>query len=157
MQASTHLVAALALAVAPWAATAQTPADHEQHHPGAAAPASPSSTAAPEQAVAAMERHLQRMREASRRLADARTPQERQALMNERRRLMQEGLQLMGPMRAMPQAAMGAAGGAGMPDGMGPQMMGAMMERHAWMDKRMEMVQSVLQMLLEPIDAPAAK
>lgn len=157
MQASTHLVAALALAIVPLAATAQTPADHEQHHPGAAAPASPSSATAPEQSVAAMDRHLQRMRDASRRLADARTPRERQALLHEHRLLMQQGLQLMAPMRAMPKAAMGAAGGAGMPDGMGPQMMGAMMERHALMDKRMELMQTVLQMLLEQIDAPAAK
>ncbi|MDV7395882.1 hypothetical protein RZS08_31110, partial [Arthrospira platensis SPKY1] len=120
MNASTPMAAALVLAIASFSAMAQTAAEHEQHHPGAAAPAAAASPVNPEQQASAMDRHLQAMRDMNRRMAEAKTPQERQALMAEHRQVMQDSMKMMGQMQVMPKAGMGAMGGSGMQGGMGP-------------------------------------
>jgi len=157
MNASIPKAAALALVIASFSATAQTAAEHEQHHPGATAPTTAASPVNPEQQASAMDRHLQAMRDMNRRMAEGKTPQERQALMAEHRQVMQDSMKLMGQMQAMPKAGMGAMGGAGTQGGMGPQMMGQMMQRHALMEKRMEMMESMMQMMIDQMGASSPK
>jgi len=165
------LAAGVLMATTAFAASAQTAAEHTQHHPeGTPTQAMP---ATPEAQMPAMDRQLRLMRDMSRKLATARTPQERQALMAEHRKTMQDSMQVMNQMQDMPMAGMGAMGegmmmgGGGMPGsaaspppatsgraarpapGMGPQMMEHMMQRHAMMEKRMEMMQVMMQMMME--------
>ena len=182
MNATKQLACALALGTASFVATAQTAAEHAQHHPEGATPtAAPATPVTPEQQMSAMDRQLQLMRDMSRRLAEAKTPQERQALMAEHQKTLQDSMKMMGQMQGMPMAGMGMMGGgmmmggAGMPGGpsmpppavangaaapvpgMGPQMMGQMMQRHAMMEKRLEMMQSMMQMMMDRMPAPPTK
>lgn len=174
MNASKPLALAMLIGMAAFSATAQTAAEHAQHHPdGATAPAQ----AAPEQQMSAMDKQLQLMRDMSRKLADAKTPQERQAVMAEHQKTMQDSMKMMGQMQGMPMGGMGMMsgpmmmGGTGMPGGsatppsaagstaapapdMGPQMMGQMMQRHALMEKRMDMMQAMMQMMMDRMPAP---
>ncbi len=163
------MAVALAIGLSAVAASAQTAAEHAQHHPDGAAPAAVQAPAAtPEQQLSAMDKQLQRMREMSRKMADAKTPQERQALMAEHHKTMQDSMKMMGQMQGMPPAGMGMMGmmanGAGTPGktatspspAMGQQMMGGMMQRHAMMEKRMEMMESMMQMMMERLPADAA-
>ena len=102
-----------------------------------------------------MDRQWHHMREMSRKMPEARTPQERQALMAEHHQAMQDGMKMMGQMQGMPMQGMGMRGGPGQADG--SQMMGGMMQRHAMMEKRMEMMQAMLQMMMDRMPAPASK
>jgi len=81
-------------------------------------------------------------------MAAARTPEERQALMAEHMKLMQEGMAMMGGMG--PGMGMGNMPGAkGKPGGaMSPQM------RQQMMEKRMDMMQSMMQMMMDRMQAP---
>ncbi len=88
-------------------AAAQTAAEHAQHHPGASAtaPATPAAaqTAMPSNAMgpgqmanmAGMDEHMKAMCAMHDRMAAAKTPEERQALMAEHMKLMQEGMGMM--------------------------------------------------------------
>jgi hypothetical protein len=152
MKASKPLAAALALVIASFVASAQTAAEHAQHHP-AAAPLPSAAPAAPEAQLSDMDRHLQHMREMSRKMAEARTPEERQTLMAEHRQVMRDGMKMMGQMQGKPMAGMGMMEGTGTQGGMGPQMM----QRHALMEKRMEMMQSMMQMMMDQMSAPSPK
>ncbi|WP_428851817.1 hypothetical protein [Imbroritus primus] len=164
-----------------FAACAQTTAEHAQHHPDGAATANTRpAPATPEAQMSAIDRQLRLMQDMSRKLANARTPQERQALMTEHRKTMQDSMQMMGQMQDMPMPGMGMRGdgmmmGAGMAGGpasspsatpggaarrapgMGPQMMERMMQRHAMMEKRMEMMQAMMQMMMESMPAAPAR
>ena len=178
MNASKPLALAMLIGITAFSASAQTAAEHTQHHPdGAAAPAQ-AVPATPEQQMAAMDKQLQLMRDMSRKLADAKTPQERQAMMAEHQKTMQDSMKMMGQMQGMPMGGMGMMsgqmmGGAGMSGssttppsapasgtsapGMGPQMMGQMMQRHALMEKRMDMMQSMMQMMMDRLPATPTK
>ncbi len=181
MKVSHSLPFTLLIAMASLAASAQTAAEHEQHHPGGAAPAtaSPAPRTA-EQQMSAMDTQLQRMREMSRKLAAAKTPQERQALMIEHQKAMQESMSMMGQMQGMSMGGMGGmgmmmGGGAGMPSSasnapvppdasaasaapaMGPQMMAGMMQRHIMMEKRMEMMQAMMQTMMDRMPASSPR
>lgn len=166
MNALKPLVMAMLIGLTAFTATAQTAAEHAQHHPeGAAAAAAQSASGTPQQQLSAMDKQLQLMRDMSRKLADAKTPQERQAVMAEHHKTMQDSMKMMGQMQGMQQPGMDMmgmmAGGAGMPGkmatspspGTGPQMMGGMMQRHAMMEKRMEMMESMMQMMMERLPA----
>ena len=176
MNSSKSIAAALAISLCSLAASAQTSAEHEQHHPDGAVPATaPSAPVTAEQQMSTMDQQLQRMRDMSRKLAQAKTPQERQALLAEHHKTMQAGMQLMGQQQAMPMTGMGMGmgmmGGASnmpsakpggnreLPDSgaspMGPQMMMGMMQRHAMMEKRMEMMQAMMQMMMDRMPADA--
>jgi hypothetical protein len=88
-----------------------------------------------------MDKQMQSMRQMHDRMARARTPEERQALMAEPTKLMQEGMSMMGGM------------------GPGTMGMGSMADRQQMMEKRMEMMQSMMQMMMDrlPAQPPAAK
>lgn len=125
------------------AGCAQTPPGHSAHHPGAsaAAPAQPMP-------MARMDEHMKAMRVMHDRMARAKTPEERNALMAEHHKLMQEGMGMMG--------GMGPGGMGGMMGNMqGPG--GDPAARQQMMEKRMEMMQSMMQMMMDRLPPVPAK
>ncbi len=100
--------------------------------------------------IAAMDAQMKAMREMHDRMVRARTPQERNALMAEQMKLMQDGM-----------AAMGGMGPGGMQGMQGMQGMGGMpsdmASRQLMLDKRMDMMQSMMQMMIDRIDAAPSK
>ncbi|NUO72555.1 MAG: hypothetical protein HOQ10_07550 [Frateuria sp.] len=149
---STAMVCVLTLTAA--LAFAQgDPQDHADHHPEGAAAAAPTAPA-PNTAAASGDRfaeQMTKMQDMHRRMQAARTPAERQALMGEHMKLMQSGMDMM--------AAMGGAGQPGVPQagaaGKGPdainQMggMGGMMAMHGGMERRMAMMEQMMQMMVD--------
>jgi hypothetical protein len=133
-------------------------------------------TASPEWA-AQMDQQMTAMRSMHDQMASAKTPAERNALMAAHRAVMQNGMQMMGGMGpGMGQHGMAGMGpgmgpgmGAGMSGGMGPRSAGpgAMpgqagtpedwAARQLWMEKRMEMMQSMMQMMVDRMPAEPAK
>ena len=89
---------------------------------------------------AMMDTHMKAMREMHDKMARARTPEERNALMAEHMKLMQDGMAMMGGMGPGGMRGMGAMSG----DGAGHQQM---------MEKRMEMMQSMMQMMMDRMPA----
>jgi len=118
----------LVLAVAAAISTgvlAQSDKDHAAHHPeGASAPAQ-------------MDMQMKSMQEMHEKMMSAKTPEERQALMTEHMKSMQNGMAMMGQMKAP-----GAKP-------MSPEMMG----------KRMNMMEMMMQMMMdrEAARAPGGK
>ncbi len=108
-------------------------ADHASHHPqGAVAPAPPG-----------FEPQMQAMQEMHRKMAAARTPEERAALMNDHMKTMQQGMAMMGRMRGgMMGDAMGLGAGKEPPGG------GMPMDADT-MKRRMDMMDMMMQMLLD--------
>jgi hypothetical protein len=125
------------------AGCAQVPPRHAAYHTGAAAPA-------PGQGMpmARMDEHMKTMRTMHDRMARAKTPEERNALMAEHHKLMQEGMAMMG--------GMGPGGMGGMMGNMqGPG--GDPAARQQMMEKRMEMMQSMMQMMMDRLPPAPAK
>ena len=92
-----------------------------------------------------MDRQMKAMQDMHARMAAAKTPVERNALMGEHSKLMQDGMVMMrctGGMQGM--GGMGSGGSA--PD-MAPRMQ--------MMEKRMAMMQSMMQMMMDRLPAPA--
>ena len=134
-----HTVLSIALIVAAFGAGAQTATADQP----AAEPAAPAAKpASPADQRAAMEKQMKAMREMHEKWANAKTAQERQALRAEHMKTMQEGMNLMGGMGAM-------AGRQTMP--------GDMRERHRTMETRMDMMQSMMQMMMDHLPAEPAK
>jgi hypothetical protein len=142
----------LLLASTLFGASAQTSADHAQHHPAGAATAQATSTPAPGAMPAGggmmdmmpgMEQHVKAMQDMRAKMLAAKTPAERQALMAEQMKLMQQGMGMMQGMQDM---------GAGMGSGTGADM-GARMQM---MEKRMDMMQSMMQGMMDRLAPPAA-
>ena len=143
-----QFVAALVLAAAfSTAALAQSDKDHAAHHPaGASAPTasqSPADTAPAKAAATApaqMDMQMKSMREMHDKMKAAKTPEERQALMGDHMKAMQGGMAMMGRMKGA--------------DGKGGMAMG-----HEMMARRMEMMETMMQMMLdrEAARAPAVK
>jgi hypothetical protein len=112
---------------------AQTPA-------GSAANATPSSAVpgmamgGPSGTMAQMDTHMKMMRETHDKMMQAKSPQERDALMVMRMKQMQEGMAMMG--------------------GMGT---GDMDARQQMMEKRMEMMQSMMQMMMDRMPQASSK
>lgn len=106
--------------------------EHAAHHPAGAAAAA----AAP--APPGYDRQMTAMHEMHRKMADAKTPDERAALMKDHMKTMHDGMAMMGKMGG----SMG--GGAGMGEGKGPGSMDP-----AMMKRRMDMLESMMQMMLD--------
>ena len=158
MNTSKALAVALSIGLASFAATSQTTTDHSQHTAGAAAPAAQTpAAAATDQQVSAMDKHMRHMRAMSSKMAEAKTPQERQALMAEHKKAMHDGMAMMagsgtsGGTSAPPTEH--AGGHSTQPGGMGA----AMMHKHAMMEKRMEMMQATMQLMMDHMHTPAPK
>ena len=135
-----HALAFAVAAVLSTGAHAQSAEDHAAHHPAGAASAVVPSSKAPTPAQVDMQ--TKAMQEMHEKMMAAKTPEERQALMSEHMKAMQDGMAMMGRMHG----GGGAASGAGM--SMNPQMMG----------KRMDMMESMMQMMMDREAAsPAGK
>lgn len=177
-------LAALALSGCALAQAPKAEDDHSAHHPPGAAPAAaaPGTAARTAPAPEAFDRQMKAMQDMHQRMQAARTPAERAALMDEHMKLMQSGMAMMGQMRSAGAAGMGGmmggmGGGPGMGGpGMAPPagqaapgtppagaqgmggMMGGMMNMHAHMERRMAMMEMMMQMMVDraaAIPAPA--
>ena len=110
---------------------------------------------------------MKAMQDMHQRMQAAKTPAERMALMDEHMKLMQSGMTMMGQMRGMgAMAGPGAMGGPGNPGSMGmmpPQSPGAgadqgapgmrgmagMMGMHQQMERRMALMEQMMQMMVD--------
>ena len=138
------LTAALAFASTSAWATNHEP-DHSAHHPGvpSATPAPDSGATVPPQV---MQKQMQAMKAMHEKMMNAKTPEERSALMAEHMQTMREG---MGMMQKMGQTGgMGGMSGMGAPKG-GKAMACDMHESHRMMGMRMEMMESMMQMMMD--------
>jgi hypothetical protein len=150
-------VLTLALATAAsgaWAQTdAQVDAQHKQHQANVLATEQSSAMPAPLPAdptsagkMAAMDSKMKAMTEMHKKMMAAKTPEEKKALMTEHMKTMQEGMKTMGMM-----------GGAGMADMQDKKpMSGDMGQHHQMMEKRMAMMESMMQMMMDRMPLPAA-
>lgn len=153
-------LSAAALLAVPFAASAATPAkadEHSAHQPAGAA-------AAPA-AMPAQDDRMKAMREMRDKMAAATTPAERQALMADHMKAMQDGMQMMKGMSGMD--GMGGMGGmAGMTDQGGKPTTGPkssakgmpadMTQHHQMMERRMDMMQTMMEMSMQRMPAGAA-
>ena len=134
-------VAALATACAgPQAATdsSSSPpsaAEHATHHPEA-------RESAP---LAAMEPRMKAMREMHERMMNAKTPEERNAMMADHMQAMQDGMRMM----------KGMGGMGAMPDPKG--MPGDMARRQQMLEQRMDMMQMMMEMMMDRMPVVPAK
>ncbi len=115
---------------------------HKAHHPAGAASAAMPAPATGKPAgmpdMAMMDKHMKAMQAMHEKMASAKTPAEREALMAEHMKLMQEGMSMMG----------------GMAPGKAPANAAA---RQQMMEKRMDMMQSMMQMMMDHMPmSPAA-
>jgi hypothetical protein len=112
--------------------------DHSAHHPaGETAPSSPATTAGqPDMAV-----HMKAMQSLRERMAQARTPEERRALMDEHMKLMHEGMAMMGGGMARQGGMGGMMGGRMGAPNASPEACRQMMESH------METTRSMMRMM----------
>jgi hypothetical protein len=97
---------------------------------------------------AGMEKHMKAMREMHEKMANARTPKEREALMAEHMKLMQEGMAMMDGMKGM---------GGMAPQGAAAPASATPAARMQALEQRMDMMQSMMQMMMDRMPAPAAK
>jgi hypothetical protein len=110
--------------------------EHAGHHPDGASPVS----------MPAMEDRVKAMREMHDKMAKAKTPTERQALMADHMKTMHDGMQTMKGMR----------GGGGM-GGMGTKGGAADMDkRQQMMEGRMDMMQTMMEMMMQRMPTSAA-
>ena len=151
-------VLTVALAVASYGAWAQTDAGHTQHHPAtsvskgtAKAAKVPAVNTAAKDSMAAMDSKMKAMREMHEKMMNAKTPEERNALMAEHMKAMQDGMAMMSDMG--PMSGMGNAAKGGMKGGMTMDMA----SHHQMMEKCMEMMTSMMQMMMDRMPTEPAK
>ena len=145
---------AVALLIAAGTVSAQTKQqDHSAHHPeGVASAAAVTKASAIGSAVAKdakdvdMAAKMKAMQDMHQKMMDAKTPEERQALMGEHMLAMQGG---MGMMKQMS----GKAGGA---DGMKKGMPADPKARMQAMEQRMDMMQTMMEMMADRMPAAPA-
>ena len=145
-----HAVLSIAIAVAPFAAFTQTAAEHTQHHPAepakkVAQAATTKSPSMAKESMAAMDSQMKSMREMHEKMMAAKTPEERKALMGDHMKAMQGGMDMMTKMDSM--------GGMQDKGGMPMDMMGM----HTMMEKRMEMMTTMMQMMMDQMPVAPAK
>jgi hypothetical protein len=128
---------------------AQTDAEHAQHHPVESAKKSAKAPMAKpmlQEKMAAMDSNMAMMRAMHARMEAAKTPEERKALMADHRKAMQDGMNMIGSMDAMGgMKDMGGMAPGANKGGMSMDMMG----HHRMMEKRMDMMTSMMQMLMD--------
>jgi len=137
----------LALAQAP-----QTGEDHSAHHPPGSAPAASAPAPRSGPSPAAIDRQMKAMQDMHHRMQAARSPAERAALMDDHMKLMQSGMAMMGQMRGMgmmapPAAGTGPAPAASAMPGMGG--MAGMMGMHQQMERRLALMEQMMQMMVD--------
>ena len=149
-----HTILTIALATAAltsWAQTTPEQAQHQAHVLATEQLSAPTSDlAAPlggAGKMAAMDNKMKTMQEMHEKMMNAKTPEEKKALMAEHMKTMQDGMAMM--------SMMGGAGMAGM-QGQKP-MPGNMKQRQQMMEKRMEMMETMMQMMMDGMPPPAAQ
>ncbi len=149
------VVSSIILSSASALAVAQTADEHNAHHPESATTGETSTTAQTNVDPALLEKqmdaHMQTMHAFHEKLQKA-SPNERQALMSEHHELMQGGMKMMG---------MASTGMQGMEmmSNMHPQAStdpsaAPAAGHHTMMLKRMDMMQSMMQMMMDRMPAP---
>ena len=155
---SNKTLSALTLAAAlAFASTSTLAANHEQdhteHHPEAPAAVAPAPDMGAKVPPQAMQKQMQAMKAMHEKMMNAKTPEERSALMAEHMQTMRDG---MGMMQKMGQSGgMGGMGGMGASKG-GKAMACDMHESHRMMGMRMEMMESMMQMMMDRMQSPMA-
>ena len=102
-----------------------------------------------------MDAQMKKMREMHEKMAAAKTPEDRNKLMAEHMKTMQDGMKMM---EGMGGAGMSGKSGMDGMKGMGdmkgmPGMGGEMGAHHQMMDKRMAMMESMMQMMMDRMPA----
>lgn len=159
---TTLFVAGCAVAQSPRASD-----EHSGHHPESAAQsgtvaAQPAPAASVAPTPEAFDRQMKAMQEMHKKMQAAKTPAERAALMDEHMKLMQSGMAMMGIGHSAGGMGMGmmqpgAQAKPGMPAASGSQGMGGMMGMHAQMERRMAMMEHMMQMMVDRQAAMPAK
>ena len=137
----TLALALVAVGATTWAAQDD---QHKAHHPAgsASAPASKGMAGKPGMQIALIDNQMKAMGAMHDKMMAAKTPEERNALMAEHMQAMQDGMTMMNGMAAR---------------GMGSSMKGDMAAHHQMMDKRMEMMQATMQMMMDRLPQSPAK
>ncbi|WP_426304847.1 hypothetical protein ACN9MJ_19010 [Acidovorax facilis] len=153
---ATLFVAGCAVAQSPKASD-----EHSGHHPEGAAQsgtvaAQPAPAASVTPAPEAFDRQMKAMQEMHKRMQAAKTPAERAALMDEHMKLMQSGMVMMGMGSSAGGMGMGmgmmqpgAQAKPGIPAASGSQGMGGMMGMHTQMERRMALMEHMMQMMVD--------
>jgi len=126
-------------------AFSQNADEHNDHHPAGADTPTSATKKLPAESVSAdkkvsMHKQMKDMQTMHEKMAFAKTPEERQALMSEHMKMMQEGMGMMKRMGGM--SDMG-----GMQAGKG--MSGNMADQQKMMENRMDMMESMMQMMMD--------
>lgn len=145
------VVSSIILSSASALAAAQTADEHNAHHPNMNATGETSALAQTPADPALLEKkmdaHMQTMHAFHEKLQKT-SPKERQALMSEHHELMQEGMKMMGMASERMQ-------GMGMMGNMHSQTTkDQSAAHHTMMLKRMDMMQSMMQMMMDRMPAP---
>ena len=160
-----HTVLSIAIAAASFGAFAQTDAEHAQHHP--AEPTTkgtktdtPKASSTAKESMVAMDSKMKVMREMHEKMMAAKTPEERKTLMADHMKAMQDGMAVMGKMDSMggmsemgDMKGMGRMGADAKKKGMSMDMMG----HHGMVEKRMEMMTTMMQMMMDRLPASSAQ
>ena len=136
---------ALAIASCVTVAWPAQPSQHDAHHPAASASTSKVMTGKASSDMSAMNTQIKTMEEMRGKMMAAKTPEERTALMAEHMKTMQDSMTMM---KGMSSGAMGDMKGMQGRD---------MATHHQVMEKRMEMMQSMMQMMIDRLPVPAGK
>jgi hypothetical protein len=129
-------------------APATDAAAHAEHHPATAT--APATSASAPAAASAMEDRMKNMQAMRDKIMNAKTPAERQALMDEHMKTMHEGMAMMKGMQGM-QGMQGMGGMSGMKD----MPMKDMAKHHQMMEMRMEMMQTMMEMMMQRMPGAA--
>lgn len=149
-----YTVLSIAIATMTLGAFAHTGAEHTQHHTAGAAKnvtkaVAPKAPSMAKESMAAMEGQMKTMREMHEKMMVAKTPDERKALMGDHMKAMQDGMAVM---ENMGSADTTSGMDAGTKKG-GMSM--DMMAHHEMMEKRMEMMTTMMQMMMDRMPVPA--
>ena len=148
-----HYTLAAMLALSGPAVLAAEKIDHAAHHAGVAMPSATSSAAAAseraeQESMMKMDAQMKSMDEMHSKMMNAKSPEERKAMMADHMKTMQDSMKMMG--------GMGAPGGMGDMSGM-HKMEGKasskMASHHQMMEKRMDMMEMMMRMMMDRLPA----
>lgn len=127
-----------------FAQTQKAEEDHSAHHPAGNTPPAAAPVSKPDAAPAleTIDRQMKAMQDMHQKMQAAKTAAERAKLMDEHMKLMQSGMAMMGQMR----------GGAGQPPATNAGAMGnvgGMMGMHMHMERRMALMEQMMQMMVD--------
>ena len=137
------------MAVSSSAAMAQAKDDHKDHQPEtstqpAATKGNAPSNQASQDMVIKMDEQMKSMQEIHQKMINAKTPEERNVIMTDNMKAMQAGMSVMKDAGIM---SMPMKNSMAMKDGM--PMMESMHLQHQMMQKRMEMMTNMMQMMMD--------